>query len=145
MPEEFIIEIIKAGQFAPTARNNKAVEFIVIKDKETKNSISEIVGQEFVKEAPVLIVPVSDATKCEFWIQDLSVASENMFLQARALGLGTVWKNVRPEYEPKLKELLGIPERYRAVNVIPLGFSKTEPKPHTEEEFDIQKIHRGKW
>lgn len=92
--QEYIIEIIKAGQFAPTASNNQAIEFVVIEEQETKNNIFEIVGQEYVKEAPVLIIPVSDATKTNCPIQDLSVASENMFLQATALGLGTVWKGL---------------------------------------------------
>lgn len=110
--QEYIIEIIKAGQFAPTASNNRAVEFIVIEKQETKNNIFEIIGQEFVKEAPVLIVPVSNTAETNCPIQDLSVASENMFLQATALGLGTVWKNLQPEGSEKIKKILGIPEQY---------------------------------
>ena len=90
VPQKYIVEIIKAGQFAPTARNNRAIEFVVIEKQETKNKIFEIVGQEYVKEASVLIIPVSDTTKTSCPIQDLSVASENMFSQATALGLGTI-------------------------------------------------------
>ncbi len=117
-----IAEIIKAGQFAPTARHNQAVEFMVIKNQKTKDAVFEIVGQEFVKMAPVLIVPASDTTKStNLAIQDLSLASENMFLQATALGLGTVWKNIRPEWEEKVKKLLGIPEKYKIINIIPIG------------------------
>jgi nitroreductase len=43
--DEQIIEIIKAGQFAPTARGNKAVEFIVIRNQDIKNEIFEIVNK----------------------------------------------------------------------------------------------------
>ncbi len=43
--QEHIVEIIKAGQFAPTARNNQAVEFIVIKKSETKDKIFESSGR----------------------------------------------------------------------------------------------------
>ena len=32
-----ILEIIKAAQFAPTAMNNKEVQFILVRDQETKN------------------------------------------------------------------------------------------------------------
>ena len=74
IPEEYLIEIIKAGQFAPSAKHNKAIEFIVIRDQETKDKIFEIVGQDFVKEAPVLIIPVTDTTKTNCPVQDLSVA-----------------------------------------------------------------------
>lgn len=147
VPEELIIEIIKAGQFAPTARHNQAVEFIVVKNLRTKEAIFDIVGQEFLKEAPVLIVPATDTTKTNCPIQDLSVASENMFLQAVALGLGTVWKNLKAEFneEEKIKRLLGIPEQFKVINIIPLGFPKEKPAPHTDKDFDAKKIHQERW
>lgn len=145
VPEEYIVEIIKAGQFAPTARNNRAIEFIVIKNQRTKNSIFEIVGQEYVKKAPVLIIPVSDATKTNCPIEDLSVASENMFLQATALGLGTVWKSLQSGWEEKIKELLGIPEEYKTINIIPIGYPKEEQNPHTDKDFVDKKIHKEQW
>ena len=147
VPENYIIEIIKAGQFAPTARNNRAIEFIVIKNQETKNNIFEIVGQEYVKEAQVLIIPASDTTKTNCPIQDLSVASENMFLQATALGLGTVWKALKAEFdeEEKIKKLLGIPKQYMVINIIPVGYPKEKPKPYTDKDFDSKKIHEEKW
>jgi len=140
-----IIEIIKAGQFAPTAKGNKAVEFIVIKNQETKNKIFEIAGQEFVKEAPVLIVPITDTEKSVMPIQDLSLASENMFLQATALGLGSVWKNIRPEWTESVKKLLEIPEKYAVINIIPLGYPKEKLEPSTDKDFDAKKIHQEKW
>jgi len=145
--KEDIDEIIKAGQFAPTASNNRAIEFIVIRDQQTKDKIFEIVSQEFVKEAPVLIISVSDTTQTNCPVQDLSVASENMFLQATALGLGTVWKNFEAEHteEEKIKKLLGIPEQYKAINIIPVGYPKEKLIPHTDEDFNAQKIHQEKW
>ena len=147
MPREYITEIIKAGQFAPSARHNQAVEFIAIKNQKTKGKIFEIVGQEFIKEAPVLIIPVTDITKTNCPIQDLSVASENIFLQATALGLGTVWKALKSEFNEteKVKKLLGIPKQYTAINIIPLGFPKDKPESHTEKDFDAKKIHEEKW
>lgn len=147
IPEEYINEIIKAGQFAPTARNNKAVEFIIIKDNDTKNKIFEIVGQEYVKQAPILIIPATNIQKTNCPIQDLSVASENIFLQATALGLGTVWKALKTEFaeEEKIKKILNIPEVYKIINIIPVGYPKNKPVGHEEEEFDPKKIHKGKW
>lgn len=145
IPDKYIVEIIKAGQFAPTAKNNKAVDFVVIKDRKIKDKIFEIVGQEFVKEAPVLIIPVSDTAKTNFSIQDLSATSENMFLQAASLGLGTVWKNIRPEWEEGVKKLLGIPVQYKAINIIPVGLPENKAKPHTDKDFDNKKLHQERW
>ncbi|MDD2696993.1 MAG: nitroreductase family protein [Candidatus Pacebacteria bacterium] len=145
--EKDIVEIIKAGQFAPTARHNQAVEFVVVKNQKIKDKIFEIVGQEFVKEAPVLIVPVTDKTKTNCSVQDLSVASENMFLQATALGLGTVWKALKTEFAEleEIKKLLGIPEQFTAINIIPLGYPEEKPVPHKVIDFDAGKIHKEKW
>ena len=143
--DELIIEIIKAGQFAPTAKNNQAVEFVVVRNQETKEKIFEIVGQEYVKEAPVLIIPVIDETKSILPIQDLSVASENIFLQAVALGLCTVWKSIRPEWKDGVKQLLKIPENFLAINIIPVGYPKNKIEPHADADFSDKKIHREKW
>jgi len=147
IPEEYIIEIIKAGQFAPSARHNLAIEFVVVKNQETKNRIFEIVGQEFIKQAAVLIIPATDTTKTNCPVEDLSVASENMFLQATALGLGSVWKAIKKEFneEEKIKKLLGIPQQFKVINIIPVGYPKEKSEPHTDKDFNSAKIHREKW
>ena len=147
VPKEYIIEIIKAGQFAPSARHNLAIEFVVVKNQETKNRIFEIVGQEFIKQAAVLIIPATDTTKTNCPVEDLSVASENMFLQATALGLGSVWKAIKKEFneEEKIKKLLGIPQQFKVINIIPVGYPKEKPEPHTDKDFNSAKIHREKW
>jgi nitroreductase len=75
-------------------------------------------------------------------IQDISVATENMFLQAAALGLGTVWKNLRSEHIEPVKKALGLAENHVVINIIPVGYPKTKPAPHTDKEFDTNKIHK---
>jgi nitroreductase len=68
-----------------------------------------------------------------------------MFLQAMALGLGTVWKSLQPGWPEKIKKLLGIPKRYTIINIIPVGYPKKEPEPHTDKDFDDKKIHEERW
>jgi nitroreductase len=143
--EEKIIEIIKAGQFAPTAHGSKAVEFVVVRNQETKNSIFDIVGQDFIKEAPVLIIPIADMAKSILPTQDISVASENMFLQAQSLGLGTVWKNLEHDWQQPLKNLLNIPNDYAAINIIPVGYPEGKMEPHSDVEFFENKIHKDNY
>ena len=144
VPEEYIEEVIKAGQFAPSAHNNRAIDFIVVRGA-AKEKIFELTKRPFIKEAPVLIIPAADKEKSPFPQEDLSVASENMFLQAASLGLGTVWKNVGPDLEQEIKKILNIPENRKIINIIPLGFPKEPPAPHTEGDFDQKKIHNERW
>ena len=142
--DEMVDEVIKAAQFAPTAYGTGAIEFVVIKDRKTKEDILAIVGQEYIVEAPVLIIPIA-TSEAKLPVQDLSVTSENIFLQAASMGLGTVWKNMAPEWEEKVKQLLGVPQDFRAINIIPLGFPNEEKPEHSDAEFDAKKMHAEKW
>lgn len=79
---EDLLEIIKAAQFAPTSRGNRAVEFIVIRDQATKEELYKLAEprQDFLKQAPVLIIPVIDSEKSRLPQIDLALATENIFL-----------------------------------------------------------------
>ncbi|MFH0851942.1 MAG: nitroreductase family protein [Candidatus Peregrinibacteria bacterium] len=147
VPPELIEELIKAAQFAPTARNRKSVEFIVVTDLKMREAIHDaLVPQDFVKEAPVLIVPVADTKVASKPREDLALASENIWLQATDLKLGCVWKHVHDEEElRKLRSLLGIPEHCLVMNILPIGYAAEMPPPHTDAEFDSKKIHLEKW
>ena len=143
IPRKEILEVIKAAQFAPTGMNTKAWEFYIINNKEIKEKISTLLGQPFLKEAPVLIIPVIDPKKSITPTQDLSLAAQNIFLQATSFGLGTVWKNIRYESDVEtIRELLSIPEHFMIINAIPIGYPKTKSKPHTDSDFDPKKIHQ---
>lgn len=145
VPEEYLLEIIKAAQFAPTAHNNHAVEFLVVKDPELKNKLFEIVSQDFIKQAPVLLIPLVDKEKTVLPIQDLAIASAHIFLQATALGLGTVWKNLTAEWATGVRQILNIPDNYQMVNIIPIGYPFKELLAHTDNEYDPAKIHFEKF
>jgi nitroreductase len=145
VPEALVEEIIMAGKAAPTARNNQSVEFITIRDQETKDKIFEIAGQDFLKAAKVLIIPASDGAKSVLPDMDLAVASENMLLQAAALGLGSVWKNLHPDWAESIKKFLEIPDNFKIINIIPLGWPEKPSVPRTREELSEVKIHKEKW
>jgi len=146
--EEDILEIIKAAQFAPTARNNRAVEFVVVKEQKTKDAIFEalVSKQEYVKTAPAIIIPFIETQKSVAPVQDLSLASANVFLQAASLGLGTVWKNIPTEEElVSIRKILAVPDSFKAINIIPIGYPAQDVKPHEDGEFQPEKIHNEKW
>lgn len=143
--DDMINEIIKAGQFAPTAHGTSAVEFVVVTDAQMKKDIFDVVGQDYITEAPVLILPVAtDAAVLP--VQDIAVASQNMFLQATALGLGSVWKHLVPEWEEAIKTMLNIPKDYRMINIVPIGMpNDPDIVEHSDADFKIEKIHHEKW
>jgi nitroreductase len=147
--DEQIEELIKAAQFAPSAYNNHAIEFVVVKDQATRKKIYDlaIARQPFVKEAPALIIPAADAEKTGHPNEDIAVATENLFIQATEMGLGSVWKQAEEGPEAEIKKLLNIPERFKVINILPVGYPVEEKAlpPHKDEEFNKDKIHQEKW
>lgn len=92
----------------------------------------------FLAEAPVNIVVCAYKN---VWDprEDCSAAIQNMLLMAKALGLGTCWvigpvTDVRDEL--KVKELLNIPEEYKIVSVVALGYPDEDPKPRPRKELE---------
>ena len=143
--DDLIHELIVAASFAPTAMGDYALEFIVVRDQKTKEAIYKIIGQEFVKTAPVLIVPVANTKKAVLAELDIAVMTENLMLQATELGLGSVWKHIQPEWVKPVKAILQIPEDFCLINLIPVGYAQEPLDPHLEKDFLDQTIHQEKW
>jgi nitroreductase len=85
----------------------------------------------FMAEAPVNIVVCG---KKDVWDTpyDTSAAIENILLMVTGLGLGACWViapciDIRDE--ERMKELLGIPEGYKAISVISVGHQTRVHRP----------------
>jgi len=149
VPNELIGQIIHAGTQAPSAGNIQPWEFIVVKDEKTKKELSiAALRQDFVFEAPVVIVVCANPEKSEdrygergknlYCIQDTAAAIENMLLTANALGLGACW--VGAFEEEKVKSILNIPERLRPVALLTIGFPIKYEKPPKKRRLSFENI-----
>ncbi|MFA5051572.1 MAG: nitroreductase family protein [Patescibacteria group bacterium] len=146
-PHDMIQEILRAAQYAPTSRGNKAMHYLVISEQATKDAIYAIAApeQDFVRDAPLLIIPSTDPEKTGQPVQDLSLASENIFLQATELGLGSVWKNFKPPVAEEVKRITGIPHTFMIINAIAIGFPAESAEPHADQDYDRSRIHKERW
>lgn len=144
--------MLKAAMAAPTAVNKQPWAFIVIKDRATLTAISDsIPSMGMVKKAPLAIVVCGDMTKAldgeghDYWIQDVSAATENLLLAAHAQGLGAVWCGVYPVSGRVafISDLLKLPDEIIPLAIVPVGRPavKVEPK----DKWDPAKIHNDKW
>jgi nitroreductase len=155
VPEEALLDLLRAAQFAPTGMNNRAVEFLVLRGREAKEKLFLLLEpkQPFVKEAPLVIVPVSDRRKLQIpepnrsivAAADLAIASSFIMVQAVSLGLGAVWKHVMAEFTPRVAEAFGLAPEFLVINAIPVGYPARQPEPHKESEFSPARIHRERW
>ena len=135
--DELLDAVLKAGLYAPTAKNNQKPVMVAVRDKETRDLLSKINAEIMGVEtdpfygAPCVIVVLADP---EFptWIDDGSLVLGNMLNAANALNLGSCWVNrARETFDrPEGKELLkkwGLPENFRGVGNCILGYAAEEP------------------
>lgn len=144
VPEDVLQRILEAGRLAPSAKNYQEWRFVVVRDPETrKKLIPAAADQAFVGQAPVVIACCAEtdnhAMRCGqlCYPIDVAIAIDHMTLAATAEGLGTCW--IGAFYEDQVKALLGIPERIRVVELLPLGYPK-DPKAVEKSRLPLESI-----
>lgn len=142
--EEKLQQVLKAAHLAPSASNRQEWRFIVVRDPETKNKIAWIAGnQQFIAEADVVIVACAKTDehlmRCEqpCYPIDVAIALDHLTLAAVELGLGTCW--IGNFDEGNIKELLGIPDGIRVVELMPLGYA-ADPSPVKKQRMPLHTI-----
>ncbi|HDN95669.1 MAG: nitroreductase family protein [Thermoplasmata archaeon] len=144
-------KLLYYANLAPSAGNLQARDFIIVDDKELKKKIARAAyNQEFVEEAPVLVVfcanlkriaPYGERGKNLYCIQDVAAAIQNFLLAALDEGLATCWVGAFDENE--VSRLLGLPSEVRPVAIITLGYGDEEAY---SDRMDIKKlIHYNGW
>jgi len=129
VPKAVLEKILEAARLAPSAGNVQPWHFIVVTDAGKRERLAESILVRFLKEAPVVIVGCGDQKASPKWFMvDVAIAMQNMVLTATSEGLGTCWIGIFNE--SKVKELLKIPEKFRVVALLALGYPR--------EKFDIQ-------
>jgi len=133
VPTEKITSILEAGRWAPSYANSQPWEFITVTDSKLKQEVAEIAKETMaahagIEGAHVIIATCVDPEKDPYhFIEDGAVATQNMALAAHSLGLATYWvgilssTNDRKSVEHRIKEVLDIPEKIRAISLLPIG------------------------
>jgi len=123
VPKEKLLQVLEAGRLAPSASNIQPWHFIVVTDAEKRERLAQGMFSKFLKEAPVVIVGCGDQRASPKWFMvDVAIAMQNMVLTATSMGLGTCW--VGSFEENQVRQLLKIPENYRVVALLALGYPK---------------------
>ena len=150
-PEKIDV-LLKAAMAAPSAVNKQPWAFIVITDRDKLNTLAESLPHaKMLTKAPLAIVVCGDLSKglegnaLNYWVQDVSAASENLLLAAHALGLGAVWTGVYPLMERvnDVSRILELPRHIVPLNVIPVGYPAGETAP--KDKWNPENIHYNGW
>lgn len=146
VPKDAIDQVLHAALLAPSAGNRQPWRFVVVRDPRLRKALADAAyGQEFVAEAPVVIVVCAEPQRSAsrygrrgaelYCLQDTAAATEHILLAATALGFGTCW--VGAFDESRAAESLQLPGQFRPVALIPLGKPASDgPRETSRRPFE---------
>lgn len=146
--------ILKAGLKSPTSKNAKPWYFIAIEDKELliQLSLCKKMASKPIADCSLAIVVAVDPLTSSVWIEDGSIASIMMQLQAEDLGLGSCWIQIRERYtasdtssEEYVKDLLDIPMQLQVLSIVIFGYKDQEKPRYDDNKLPWEKVHIGKF
>ena len=150
--EAQIDTLLRAAMAAPSAINKQPWAFIVVTDEAVIAQLGEALPYSRCSNHPaVAIIPCGDLTKAipgemaNFWINDVSAATENLLLAAHAMGLGAVWTGLHPDMNraKMVQDMLGLPEHIIPLCVVPVGVPAEHPD--IKVKYNPDNIHYNKW
>ncbi len=139
--DDKIRRVLEAARLAPSAANRQAWKFIVVRDADKRKALAEAANnQAFVGQAPIIIAAVAlmpdRIMTCGVpsYAVDLAIAVEHIVLAAVDEGLGTCW--IGAFSQENVRKVLGIPEKYKVVTVMPIGYPAGETAARTRKSFE---------
>ena len=135
--QDKIEKLLRAGMAAPSAVDKRPWHFIVVTDKQVLEGLAQAnPNAGMAARAPLAIVVCGDKTKAltrvpDYWVQDVSAATENILLAAHGMGLGAVWTGTYPVTErvEKVAAVLNLPEHIIPFCTIVIGYPEKYQAP----------------
>ncbi len=97
LSEEEMSLIEEAGRIAPSSRNLKDVRLVPVRDVGLirRLALCKPSSTTPLETATFAVIVAADPAVCDVWIEDTSIATIMMQLEAEDLGLGSCWIQVR--------------------------------------------------
>lgn len=154
LTQEQVVTLMKAALMAPTSKRSNAWQFVVVDDKEKLKELSLCKEQasQFIADAALAVVVTADPLASDVWIEDASIASIYLQLQAEDMGLGSCWVQARERFTATgipsndyIHNVLDLPLQLQVLSVIAIGHKAMERKPFDEDHLQWEKIHINKF
>ncbi len=151
VPREDLVTILKAGLDAPSGCNKQTTSLIAVDDPAILEKLRAVIQPPAAETAPAMVCVltrriIAYRDKC-YAVQDYAAAIENMLLAIEALGYKSCW------YEGHLtdvdrigwqmQKILGVPEEYELVCMLPVGIAAEERKLPRKKPFENRAWFNG--
>lgn len=150
IPDDAISNLLKAAMSAPSANNQKAWHFIVVKDRGILGSLAALhswYGMLEKASAAIIVCFNPEIATLPYYLEhDCSAATQNILIAAQSLKIGSVWlgitNSVSAERE-SICNILNIPDHITPFSIVSLGYPREAKVP--SDRFDENKIHYNFW
>ena len=145
-----IERLLKAGMMAPSAKDSRPWEFIVVEQKEKREALAKTSPYaKPAEKAPLDIIVLGNMNRLSkdnvWWPQGLSACVQNILLQAVEEGLGGVWLGVYPREDriSAIVEQLNLPNGIIPFAILAIGYPAEEKE--AKGRFEADRIHFEKF
>lgn len=143
VPREDLTAIMAAGLAAPSGCNRQTTSLIAVDDPALLERLRAEIDPPVGETAPAMICVLTRRInayrdRC-FATQDYAAAIENMLLAIVALGYQSCWYEGHvtdaDRIGDRLARILGVPDGYELVCVLPVGVAEGEPAAPKKKPF----------
>jgi nitroreductase len=136
VPTEDLEHILNAGYLAPTGNNLPSKEMVLITNREMLQHLSQTTPYvPWLSTATAAIVILGRPDVSKYWLQDTSIASGFIWLEAVELGVGSAFGAIyhaedaeeSTRREDYVRKALGVPADRRVVAILGLGYPAEVP------------------
>ncbi len=136
--DTIIRDAIECARFAPTAINLQPWLIGVIRERDLLEKVAGLTDHgRFIADAPVCFA-VFGERKAKYYLEDCCAATENLIIALQSYGVGSCWvAGDKKEYAEPVRRLLGVPDRYSLVSLLPAGYPSDIAIQKKKEQDEI--------
>ena len=151
VPRKDLTAIMEAGLAAPSGCNKQTTSLIAVDDEELLARLKAEIDPPVAQTAPAMICVLTRRInayrdRC-FATQDYAAAIENMLLAITAMGYQSCWYEGHitdtDRIGDRLAKILGVPEEYELVCILPVGIAEDEPAVPKKMPFEERARFNG--
>jgi len=152
--DDKIVKLLTSALLAPSSKGSRPWEFIIVDDPALLAILasSKPHGALLLKHAPLAIIIAGDKSKSDVWIEDCSIATVFIQLEAEALGLGSCWVQIHRRYynddvtsNEYIHQHFNIPIHLEVLSVVGIGYKAVERPPLTDCDVLWDKVSKNRY
>ena len=143
--KEKLDKILECALRSPSSRGRQPWEITVITDRKMLKRLSQAKphGGLFIADADVAYVVAGFPEVTDMWIEDCSIVSIVIQLEAEDQGLGSCWVQIRNRPHDDtlmasdyIKSELDLDDSCEVLSIIAVGYKGEEKEGHTDVPYD---------